>query len=253
MNQNKCVLFYSSNNCTYSREFLKLLDFSKELKKNVMKINILTTTQQLPGSLNVVPTIYIGNNFQKIEGEAAFKWLQQTILAEQRNTTLGNSATLQTERPLNTDTNQPPVYNPNINLLNNPGNPKNLNNRIHPNNMNNRSLQKNQTPNNSQIHMKGSMKQSSEPIPFYPTEMSSSMSDKFSFLDNNNPIQHNYSFLDSAKKDIQNHIKKTHNQRQQSQPRQRQLPPGSQSISTARKPKISDEQYNRFLEQRQNM
>ena len=113
MNQDyKYILFYSTN-CFHSDEFLKLLGFSKQIGNQLVKINILNTNQTIPTSLKVVPTLYIRKDFTKYEGEKAFKWLQQTILAEQKQKTMGNSSQLTNSNTLSQQ-NRPLQYNPNI-------------------------------------------------------------------------------------------------------------------------------------------
>lgn len=77
------ILFFQPS-CTHSNEFLKLLNFSKELNNRFIRINVLTPNQKIPDKVQVTPTIFTVPDYNMYEADDAFKWLQQEIIKEQR-------------------------------------------------------------------------------------------------------------------------------------------------------------------------
>lgn len=77
------ILFFQPS-CAHSNEFLKLLNFSKELNNRFIRINVLTPNQKIPDKVQVTPTIFTVPDYNMYEADDAFKWLQQEIIREQR-------------------------------------------------------------------------------------------------------------------------------------------------------------------------
>jgi hypothetical protein len=76
-----------------------------------------------------------------------------------------------------------------------------------------------------------------EPAPYLMNEMNGCLSDKFSFLETDKPLLHNYAFLKEEKEAISNHLNKKHMQ-------------NSMTNRQARPKKLPNAKYDAFLSNR---
>ena len=70
------ILFFQPS-CQHSQEFLKLLNFSKNMTNRFIQINVLTPNQKIPDKVQVTPTIFTVPDYNMYAADDAFKWLQQ--------------------------------------------------------------------------------------------------------------------------------------------------------------------------------
>ena len=72
------ILFFQPS-CAHSHEFLKLLNFSKELNNRFIRINVLTPNQKIPDKVQVTPTIFTVPDYNMYEADDLWKLTKAPI------------------------------------------------------------------------------------------------------------------------------------------------------------------------------
>ena len=179
---NKYILFFSEK-CKYCQQFLNQLKQTKFYNLFV-RISIHDSQIKLPPKLKTVPTIIVPTLQKPLEGNEVFSWLQQQQPQRQQHT--------QQQQPQRQQYTQQQPQRKSVSFTNSqPQRPK---------------RQVSKRPDFTKP-IESQQLEENEPSPFL-LEMNSSLSDSFSYIDNETPLSHNYSFIQD-KNDIQQNIQQT--------------------------------------------
>lgn len=175
--QQPVFLVFYSNQCPHSKEFLhKLHEMDAQLYQAFKKICV-DDNPSIPSSISTVPTIIVPTHSHPLTDSAVFMWLNsmadQYVGRTAPNMNVGPTMAQQTGHHAQS-TRKPPGGIEH-------GGPISGQDSMQPSSS---------TPGQDNIQ------------PFMIGDMSKSYSGGFSFLDNDEPILHNYSFLDGASSQI---------------------------------------------------
>jgi hypothetical protein len=189
----KDLLFYS-NYCLHSSNLLNSIS-KTSLNNKILYICIDDKKIKIPSFITRVPSIFLVNEKNVLVEDEIDMWLDKKLFVEKQKQRM-NQATPQ----MNNNMNEMP--SPQLNMPNQQMNEPNMQN--HGDNRNTSlPVPERNIPSLSQNQQKNNTEVVEDIMAYHGNEMGSSMSDKYSFIedDMNSSLNHNFSFLDGSKVD----------------------------------------------------